>query len=45
MANDLIETKRPAEANAVLDELLDQTHDETILKKTRALKLRVQKKL
>jgi outer membrane protein assembly factor BamD len=44
MAADLIETKRPAEADAVLEELLDQNHDEAIAKKARTLKLRAQKK-
>ena len=44
MADDLIRVKRTDEADALLDELLQQTADETIAKKARAIKARIQKK-
>jgi len=43
MAQDLIVMKRSPEAEAVLDELLEQTHDDTIAKKARAMKARIRK--
>ena len=43
MAEDCIALKRGAEAEAILDDLVDQTHDEAILKKARGLKARIGK--
>lgn len=45
MASDMILLNRSSEADAILDELLDQSKDPVILKKTRTLKIRVRKQL